>query len=511
MALVPAGAAAAQETDARDTDLACPDGTDDYPDFDDIAGSAHEHNVRCMAEYGLTRGLADSDNYGPRRDVTRGQMASFIARWIEHYIQEELDQDGFEIEESDDRFRDVPDGYEHAENIHKLYEIGVTDGTSASDGQDFAPQAPVTRAQMASFIARGASYIENGDARPEHQPPRTDDDYFPDDDGSVHEDNIDALADVGIVEGFEDDTYRPGDTVKRDQMASFIMRGYDWALATELGEAEVVSETFNVAMSWINEVDDSGDVPIFFQGDDGATGDAELTLTTSDFWGNPGTAAIDFTGENLSSGPSEAFDADGVGPLHLHAGEFDENGPVVIPFLETAADVTWDAGAETAEAEAEVWVDNDLIVEIIDDAEGYYLNYHTEDHPNPGAIRGQLPAGGQDLLPGDEDAPEAVNVVSSDLDTLHVSFTKPINDAETTDTGFVIYEDAACDTATGDTVAGTTAVGTNVEVEYTGGLGAEGAELWLQVEADTVEDTNSNNNPESDCLGFTLVEADNNG
>jgi hypothetical protein len=234
-ALVPAGMASAQAVpDARDTSNVCqPPFTST---FTDIAGSAHEENVLCMADYGLTVGTGDGTTYSPRRFVTRAQMASFIARWIEFYIQEDLGDEGFELDERDERFDDVPADFEHASNIHKLAEIGVTQGTRASDGQSFAPQAPVTRAQMASFISRASSYIGEGEAIPETQPPRTDDDFFPDDDGSVHEDSINALADVGIVEGFRDGNYRPSDTVFRDQMASFVMRAYDWAVEVELGQ-----------------------------------------------------------------------------------------------------------------------------------------------------------------------------------------------------------------------------------------------------------------------------------
>ena len=229
LGLVPAGMAAA-DTQARTTDNVCDPPFESA--FDDIAGSAHEDNVLCMADYGITEGTGDGTSYSPRRDVTRAQMASFIARYIEHYTGESLPI-------GEDRFDDVPEGFVHFENVHKLLEAGVTEGTAASEGESFAPQQPVTRGQMASFISRASSYIEDGQAQPEHQPERTEEDFFGDDDGSVHEPNINALASVGIVEGFADGTYRPGNPVFRDQMASFVMRGYDWAVEVGLGEPQV--------------------------------------------------------------------------------------------------------------------------------------------------------------------------------------------------------------------------------------------------------------------------------
>ena len=228
MALLPAGAAVAQDGEARDTDLVC-----DPPyesTFPDVPGSAHEDNVYCMADHGLTEGLQDGVNYGPRRDVTRGQMASFIARFIEDYTDQTL--------EEGEGFSDVPDGteYDHAANIRKLDHIAVVEGTNASDGAAYAPQDVVARGQMASMISRALSYIETGEAQPEEQPPRTDTSHFPDAIPDRHEGNVNALADVGIVEGFNAGDYRWRDATKRDQMASFVMRAYDWAVDVDLGD-----------------------------------------------------------------------------------------------------------------------------------------------------------------------------------------------------------------------------------------------------------------------------------
>lgn len=192
--------------------------------FDDTRGSSHERNVLCMAELGLTEGLRGGDRYGPRLDVDRGQMASYIARFVEVATGEELEARG--------GFRDVPADHPHAENILKLAAIGVTEGTGGSGGRDYAPQAPVSRGQMASFIARALTYVETGRSQPETVPPRTSTDHFRDDDGSVHEANIDALAEVGIVAGYGDGRYGWRDAVKRDQMASFVVRAFDHAVRT---------------------------------------------------------------------------------------------------------------------------------------------------------------------------------------------------------------------------------------------------------------------------------------
>lgn len=49
--------------------------------------------------------------------------------------------------------------------------------------------------------------------------------YFPDcSSASVHDHDIGFLAEYGITQGYPDGTYRPGEAVSREQMASYIMR-----------------------------------------------------------------------------------------------------------------------------------------------------------------------------------------------------------------------------------------------------------------------------------------------
>jgi hypothetical protein len=182
-----------------------------------------------MADRGLTEGV-DDDSYAPRRPVRRDQMASFIVRFIEDYTGEELDAgDG-------DRFDDVTEDNVHRDNIDKLAEIDVVGGTGGSDGQSYAPAAHITRGQMAALIRRALSWLDDGDARNSSAPEDARKAWFDDTADSVHEGDIDALAEQGIVAGFEDGTYRPGNRVLRDQMASFVMRGYDFAVEADLGE-----------------------------------------------------------------------------------------------------------------------------------------------------------------------------------------------------------------------------------------------------------------------------------
>src|SRR5690606_5147151 len=86
----------------------------------------------------------------------------------------------------------------------------------------FDPNAAVTRAQMASFVARLVH--ATGRTLPADPP-----DAFDDDDGSVHEDAINQLAAAAIVQGTSARTYEPAELIDRAQLASILARALTYA------------------------------------------------------------------------------------------------------------------------------------------------------------------------------------------------------------------------------------------------------------------------------------------
>jgi acyl-homoserine-lactone acylase len=216
LTVVPAVATAQEPAPPpRGTDLACPDSP--TADFTDIAGSVHAAAIRCLADLGITAGLRGGDRYGPRLAVERGQMASFVGRFVSLATGEAL-PDG------DDAFRD-DDGSVHEPAIDGLTALGIVQGRR--DGT-FGVRASVTRGQMASFVVRALDHIDDGALDGSFPPAGRD--AFGDDDGSTHEAAIDKLAALGVVQGFRDGTFRPGAPVTRDQVATFLVRAYDVVL-----------------------------------------------------------------------------------------------------------------------------------------------------------------------------------------------------------------------------------------------------------------------------------------
>lgn len=164
--------------------------------FSDDDGNIHEGMIEAIFIQGVTRGCSVTPaRYCPSDPVRRDQMASFIAR---AYDLPTASEDYF----SDD------DGNTHEDSINRIAEAGIALGFP--DGT-FRPEQLVRRDQMASFIARADTSLS----------PATKD-YFTDDDGNVHELNINILAENAITFGCGGTFYCPADDARRDQMASIL-------------------------------------------------------------------------------------------------------------------------------------------------------------------------------------------------------------------------------------------------------------------------------------------------
>lgn len=226
LAAAPAGA---QVPAARDiVRFACPPEQVPTSGFGDIPPTnTHVVAIDCVAWYGVTSGTT-INTYGPENPVPRDQMASFIARLVDYVaLRTPSTTDGLPAAPATNAFPcDVVPGA-HFDSIQRLAAAGIVKGTgNDAEGEAcFDPGRPVTRAQMASFIATAQGVLGQ-------DVPGSEADYFVDDDGGTHEDNIDAITAEGIAQGVGTDgqggdLYGPSANVRRDQMASFLARKID--------------------------------------------------------------------------------------------------------------------------------------------------------------------------------------------------------------------------------------------------------------------------------------------
>lgn len=120
-----------------------------------------------------------------------------------------------------DTFSD-DDGSPHEADIEAIAAQGITRGCNPPDNDHFCPSEPITRAQMAAFLNRAL-----GLSAPES-------DRFIDDNGSIFESDIEALAASGITRGCnppDKDRFCPDAYVTRGQMAAFLVRAMGYGEA----------------------------------------------------------------------------------------------------------------------------------------------------------------------------------------------------------------------------------------------------------------------------------------
>jgi hypothetical protein len=176
--------------------------------FVDDDGSIHEAMIEAIAAVGITRGcMPDGRYFCPSEAVTRGQMAAFLKRafpvpdsTVDAFVDDEtsvfeLDIDavaadgilrGCNPPRNDRVCPDAPvtreqmatmlvraahlppsasgsftdiGGSVHAANIRALAAAGVTYGCDPPGNDRFCPFAPVSRAQMASFLGRALHLV----------------------------------------------------------------------------------------------------------------------------------------------------------------------------------------------------------------------------------------------------------------------------------------------------------------------------------------------------------------
>jgi len=163
-----------------------------YPFADVLAVSPHGPGIGCLASLDVVAGVGDAA-YKAEVPVTRGQAATMIAR------QRQLDV-------SVPSFVDAV-GTTHADGIGALEAAGIASGFA--DGT-YRPNAPLTRGQAASLIARAYGLKLAATALTDATAP--------------YAGAISVLIDAGVFIGFADGSFRPDAPITRGQLASVLVR-----------------------------------------------------------------------------------------------------------------------------------------------------------------------------------------------------------------------------------------------------------------------------------------------
>ncbi len=191
------------------------------PRFADVPADYWAHDpIGTFAQRGITTGCGDDGDgrrlYCPGRDVTRAEMAAFLARALGHAAPPTP---------ATPTFADVPPAYWAYASIEQFAQLGITTGcgTDAAGQRLFCPDRNVTRAEMAVFIDRARPF-----ASPAPAPSATFADVPPAYWAYAH---IEQFYALGITTGCGTDVqgrkrYCPDRDVTRAEMAVFITRAY---------------------------------------------------------------------------------------------------------------------------------------------------------------------------------------------------------------------------------------------------------------------------------------------
>ncbi|QUG40562.1 choice-of-anchor I family protein [Psychrobacillus sp. INOP01] len=172
-----------------------------FSDVKNIESNYFYESVISLASRGIVKGFGDG-TFKPYQSVTRGQMASVIAKTLEMNI-ENVKNPGF---------KDVKVTDEYYGPIAALVEAGIIDGYN---DKTFKPGKPLTRAQMSKIISLAFKLEEVKltntpftDVKAEHW----------------YADYVQALIANEVTTGTTPTTFEPNAYVTRGQMASFIVR-----------------------------------------------------------------------------------------------------------------------------------------------------------------------------------------------------------------------------------------------------------------------------------------------
>lgn len=177
----------------------------------DASGSTDGWNLSRLAADGV---LDDTecglDLICPRLLIERWVIAVWLVRVLDGGDPQPL---GF------NRFEDVHPGLQWAAHAERLAELGIATGCSREPAR-FCPRAPVTRAQMATLLARAFDLESDTSAG-----------FVDVDPQGAHAASIDAIAAAGITGGCGagPDQYCPDDFVTRGQAATFLATARDHA------------------------------------------------------------------------------------------------------------------------------------------------------------------------------------------------------------------------------------------------------------------------------------------
>lgn len=137
--------------------------------------------------------------FRPMNRLTRAEAAEIIAKFIP------------DSENGNIKFKDVRSDKWYYNSVIKLSSAGIINGY---ENNTFRPDDNITRAEIATLIARIKRVSSNSNS-------------FEDVKGHWAENSISALKEIGIINGYENNTFRPDDNITRAEIVAIVNRAFN--------------------------------------------------------------------------------------------------------------------------------------------------------------------------------------------------------------------------------------------------------------------------------------------
>jgi len=161
----------------------------------------HKPSIMTDEHFAYIVGRDDGKVY-PKANLTRAEAATIFFRLLKEDVRQEALV-------TDNQFVDVNEGHWFNTAVSTLANLDIVNGRTPNE---FAPNEPITRAELTTIVARLSDAEYNGKS------------MFDDIDGHWAEEYINIAASIGWVEGDGNGLFRPDDKITRAEVMTLINR-----------------------------------------------------------------------------------------------------------------------------------------------------------------------------------------------------------------------------------------------------------------------------------------------
>lgn len=185
--------------------------------FKDMKGHWAELAVKQAAEKGYIKGYEDN-TFRPKAQVTRAEFAAMLTRTIPKEVT------GVKV-----NFTDVSDSFWGKDAIEKGLALGFINPSDYANSK-FQPNQAMTRAELAKWMANGLNTMNSEYGKVVQTLANSQSTLIPIPEfygGGVNKKDLPYIGlamGTGLLNGYEDDTFRPNGTTTRAEVAAILMR-----------------------------------------------------------------------------------------------------------------------------------------------------------------------------------------------------------------------------------------------------------------------------------------------